>query len=455
MPTRRTFLTGTAALLTVPSVSFAGGANELRAAASRIQLAPEGYGRTDVWTYDGQVPGRVLRLRQGERLETTLVNDLPQPTTVHWHGIRLPNGMDGVPGMTQDAVAPGGRFDYAFSVPDAGTFWYHPHANSAEQIGRGLSGVLVVDEAEAPEVDRDEVIQLSDWRMTEDAQIDPSFGAMHDMSHAGRLGNWITVNGNGALSKPVRAGERLRLRLVNTATARVFALQLQGLEGWVMAVDGMPLDQPRTAGELLLGPAQRADLIVDVTAAPGEEAFLVSYERNGGYAVTAFPVSGEAAQGRRAAPKALPPNPVPEPVLGEGRTVAMPLEGGAMRGLQSASYEGRRLDWRALVQSGQFWAMGGVAGMPDAPLVEAARGETIRIPMENRTMFPHAMHLHGHHFREIGPDGQAGPLRDTTLIQPGETREIAFVADNPGDWMLHCHMLSHQMSGMGTWIRVA
>lgn len=125
-----------------------------------------------------------------------------------------------------------------------------------------------------------------------------------------------------------------------------------------------------------------------------------------------------------------------------------------MGGMREAMMSGRRMEMRDLAAAGKVWAFNGIAGMPDRPLLEASRGETVRLTMVNDTAWPHAMHLHGHHFRVLGPNGP-GPLRDTTLMERGETAEIAFVADNPGDWLLHCHMLEHSAGGMMTWLRVA
>ncbi len=144
-----------------------------------LQLAPANYPETQVWGYNGAVPGLTIRLPQGERMTRRFVNELPQPGTIHWHGIRIDNAMDGVPGLTQDVVQPGDSFLYDFVVPDAGTYWYHPHNRSYEQMARGLSGALIVEEAEGgPAVDNDEVILLDDWRLTEDAQIAGGFGCL-------------------------------------------------------------------------------------------------------------------------------------------------------------------------------------------------------------------------------------------------------------------------------------
>lgn len=457
-PTRRALLAGAVALPALGRAAWSAAETPpkvLRAAPAHAQIAPDGYARTDVWAYNGTVPGEMLHYLQGDTLSVRLENALEVDTTIHWHGLRLPNGMDGVPGITQPPVRPGETFDYAFPLPDAGTFWYHPHTSSAEQVSRGLAGVLVVDEPEPPEVDRDEVIVLDDWRMTPKAQIHDSFGSGHDRSHAGRIGNFVTANARGELSLEAQVGQRWRLRLVNTATARIFTLRFRGLKVWQAALDGMPLAAPEAVDQVVLGPAQRVDLIAHIAAGAGEEALIASVERQGSFALVSFAVSGPRSVARPS-PAALPPNPMPDLALAGARSAPLVMEGGAMRGLpEGASWRGSRMDMRALAQNGQFWAFNAVAGMSEAPFAEAARGETIRVPMANRTAFPHAMHLHGTHFREIAGDGSPGPWRDTLLLGPDETREIAFVAERAGDWMFHCHMLGHQVSGMMTWIRVS
>lgn len=427
----------------------------LRAAPARARLAPPEYPETPVWSYDGRVPGPVLRSAQGGRLARRFVNDLPQPSTVHWHGIRIVNSMDGVPGLTQAPVPAGGEFLYDFVTPDAGTYWYHAHHKAWEQMARGLYGALIVEESRPPRVDRDEVLLIDDWRLAEDARIHESFGSMRDWSHAGRIGNWTTVNGREEFRLPVRRRERLRLRLANAANARVFVLEARGMEGWTVALDGQPLDAPTPTGRVTLAPAQRADLVVDVTAASGTEAQLVSFERDHALVIAAFDVAGQAREARLPAPTALPANPVP-PLgdLGDARQAMLRMEGGAMGGMREALLDGRTLGIRELVQAGRAWAFNGLAGMPREPLFSAARGETVRVAMVNDTAWPHAMHLHGHHFRRLDAHGRPGPLRDTVLIDRHESAEIAFVADNPGDWLFHCHMLEHAVAGMCTWMRV-
>lgn len=439
-----------------PLRAVASDAPILHARPGSAALGPAGTAETAIWGYGGGTPGPVLRVRQGARVAQRLVNALPQSTTVHWHGIRIDNAMDGVPDLTQETVSPDGAFLYDFVAPDAGTYWYHPHDRTWEQMARGLYGALIVEEPAPPEVDRDEVLLIDDWRLTAEAGIDESFGAMMDWSHAGRFGNWVTVNGDGAFKTTVRRHERLRLRLVNTANARIFPLELPGFEGWIVALDGQPLAAPTPLGRLVLAPAQRADLIVDVTAPPDGEAFLAFHDRDARYELATFRVEAERRPERLPAPPALAPNPLPAPGdLGKAQRATLRMEGGAMGGLRGAMLAGRMTGIRDLVDAGKVWAFNGMAEMPEQPLVSASRGETVRITMINDTSWPHAMHLHGHHVRQVMDGERLGPLRDTLLVDRDETVEIVFVADNPGRWLLHCHMLEHAVAGMMTWLEVA
>ena len=460
---RRTFLQSglaVAALGGMPGKAGAAGAARqvMTAQKANVQLAPSGYPMTEIWGYDGKMPGSTIRVAQGSRVQRRLVNDLPQATSVHWHGMRIENAMDGVSGLTQEAVQTGGGFDYDFAAPDAGTYWFHAHNRSVEQVARGLYGALIVEERDAPDVDRDEVLLLDDWLLNPDtAQIDPEFAAMHDRSHAGRRGNFVATNGTFGFGLDVARGERLRLRLINAANARIFALGLSGLDGWIMAYDGMPLTVPQKIAEpILLGPGQRVDLFVDVTAEVGEKAHLVRIEDQNGYAQAEFRVTGVNTAEKRAIPAPLPPNPnMDVSGVAQAKRIKLNMEGGAMGNLRAAVLDGQRQSFRQLASANQFWAFNGTVGLTDTPLAQMSQGQTVRLEIYNDTSFPHAMHLHGMHFREVMAGDQLGPLRDTLLMFGGETREIAFVADNPGKWLFHCHMLSHAASGMMTWFEVA
>ncbi len=453
---RRQLLQSAAAFSLLPGFARAS-VPLLVAAETEQQIAPGDYGKTRVWSYGGGTPGPEIRVAQGARVQRRLINNLPQPTAVHWHGIRIENAMDGVPGFTQDAVPPNGSFDYDFVVPDAGAYWYHSHNRSMEQVARGLYGPLIVEESEAPDVDRDMVLMLDDWRIDpETVQITDDFDNGHDLSHAGRIGNLVTANGQFDPSFRVKQNERLRLRLINASNARIFNISLDGLSGWLVALDGMPLEQPVQFTEVLpLAPAQRMDLFLDVVANPGEVASLVSIERGAGFGLARFDVAEQAAKSGRKGVKPLPPNPLPEFSEGQDAPVhRMTMQGGAMRWLESAKIGEETLSGRELAQLGRFWALNGFAERPTEPFLDISKNSEHRIDFVNETAFPHAMHLHGHHFRLVSQDGTLGNWRDTVLVNPGETRQIALKADNPGDWLLHCHMLGHAASGMMSWFRV-
>lgn len=433
----------------------------LTAAPGQAPIAAPDNPSTDVWAYNGTVPGQVLRVKQGDELRVRFRNNLPQPSSVHWHGIRLPNAMDGVAGLTQDPVPPGGTFDYTFTVPDAGTFWYHPHHRTWEQMARGLYGALIVEERTPVPVDRDLVLVLDDWRLGKDGQIHTaSFGSMMDMSHAGRMGNWLNVNGRSRPRIAVTSGERLRLRLINAANSRIMGLRFDDHAPMVVALDGQPVPpRPVDGGLITLAPAQRMDVVVEMTGAPGSRAAMRLVSVNNPIPAAHF-VYGPGQKKREAAlpPVTLPDNPIPRRLdLNNAIRTNLVMEGGAMGRMGYATYQGRRQPLRELAGQGMIWAFNGVVGRTGTPLLEAKRGRTVVINMINDTSWPHAMHLHGFHFTEIERNGKpvsGAPWRDTVLTQRGERVSIAFVADNPGKWLLHCHMLEHQAAGMTTWVSV-
>ncbi|MDX1484958.1 MAG: multicopper oxidase family protein, partial [Alphaproteobacteria bacterium] len=403
-----------------------------------------------------------LRVKQGDALSVSLHNRLPQETSIHWHGIRLPNAMDGVSGLTQDPVGAGANFDYRFELPDAGTYCYHTHNRSWEQMARGLYGMLVVEEADPPQADRDLAFIVDDWRLDNRGQIDGrSFGAMPDWAHAGRLGNWVTVNGKPGPVLKVRAGERIRLRVLNAANARIFQLAFPGLRPWVMALDGQPIAPWRSdPGPLTLAPGQRVDLLIDMTGGPETASPVRALFPRQVVDIAKFAYGPEDPL-RRAGlgpPAPLAANPLPGPLSLKDAVVApLRMEGGAMGGMMGAMMGGRMHGMRSLMAEGKVWAFNGVAGLPDRPLVTVRRGQTVRIDMDNANRWPHAMHLHGQHFKVVHRNGTAvegSPWRDTELVQPGERVSIAFIAAAPGKWLLHCHMLEHQAGGMSTWIEV-
>jgi FtsP/CotA-like multicopper oxidase with cupredoxin domain len=452
----RTALAG-AALAGAPYRPALGAPRRLQAKAARAHLVGNPYPETEVWGYEGVVPGPELRFRQGERLSIEVENLLPQATTVHWHGVRLPNAMDGVPHLTQAPIkAQGGRFVYDFALPDAGTFWYHPHLGSPEQVGRGLYGALIVEEHEPPPVDRDLVWMLGDWRLDREARIVGNFGNFMDASHAGRIGNTVTVNGAMRESFEVFAGERLRLRLVNAANARVFALEFRGHQPLVVALDGHPVAPHRPDNDrLVLGPAMRADVLLDATGEPGSMHSVVDdfYARRP-YRLLDLRYAAKRAAGRAGAPlPRLVPNPVAEPALALAQRHVVRFEGGMMgRMPMRMMREGRGMAWtvngRAVTENQHH----------HEPILTLAHNRSYVLELVNDTSWHHPIHLHGHVFRVLSRNGRPSARRellDTVLLDPDSRAEIAFVADNPGDWMLHCHVLEHQAAGMMATVRVA
>jgi FtsP/CotA-like multicopper oxidase with cupredoxin domain len=382
--------------------------------------------------YDGNVPGPLLRTKQGEELRLRLFNELAEPTSLHWHGVRLPNAMDGVPDLTQPPLGPGASFDYRFRPPDAGTFWYHAH--SSEHADRGLHGALIVEEPEPVDVDRDVALVLG---MPEGAE-----------SHPREL---VLVNGSVRPDIPVRSGERLRLRLINATSARGLALKLEGQAPWVMAIDGQATE-PFLAreGRVGLAPGSRVDLFLDATASAGAGARLLSGLRDE-YPIArlVYQAGGRAPAKPRSQPPPLPSNPLPARIdlknaLRADMTVAGAKAGGAKAGgamaggtMAGAPPAGDVMSWSA------------------APIFTVTRGRPVSLALHNPIAHPHVVHLHGHHFRLLDRlDDGWKPNRLDTLVVGELVERIAFVADNPGKWLIECRMLDRTDGGTAAWFLV-
>ncbi|WP_323133131.1 multicopper oxidase family protein, partial [Aurantimonas coralicida] len=342
-------------------------------------------------------------MRAGERLAVDVENGLDQPTSVHWHGIRIDNAMDGVPGLTQAAIAPGEQFPYDFVAPDPGTYWYHSHNRSWEQNARGLHGALIVDEPEPWRgADRDLVLVLDDWRLAQDGSIADGFGQMMEWAHGGRIGNTPTVNGRLGSKIAVRPNERVRVRLINAANARIMEIAFADLPVHLLALDGMPTTIEALSGTIQLAPAQRADLLVDFAGADGDTIPLSLQTRDGPFEMATFALQGEPVRSRYADPVGLPlSGPAALPELPNAFRTELVMEGGAMGSMQGATHQGRWMDMRELVSKSRVWSFNGVAGDMDEPLATVARGRPIVFTLRNATRWPHAMHVHGHHFRVV------------------------------------------------------
>lgn len=408
---------------------------------------------TRLWGYSENE----LRLVQGQPVEIEFVNELSEPSSVHWHGLRIDNAMDGVTGLTQDPVQPGETFVYKFTPQDAGTFWAHTHHRTYEQLARGLYLPLIIEEPTTPNYDRELVMMFDDWRVKQDGQIDlDSFEDMHDWSHSGRLGNVLTVNKQLEPQLEALAGERVRLRLINAANARVMTIRVP-LPGWIVAKDGQPLtDVAPLTGSLRIAPAERYDLLVDI---PNEAGAILpfGFEYQGQfYEIAQIQVAESASESTaRDEPTPLPANPIYMPSKEPELQLKLEMQGGAMRWLSEATYKGERLSGRELMQRQQAWALNGIANMADEPMFDVASGTLVEIELINSTAWEHAMHFHGHHFQSDSANYPASTWHDTLLMAPQERVSIRMPADNLGKWLIHCHMIEHQMAGMKTWFTVS
>ena len=411
---------------------------DLRAAPTSIPMLD---GRAlDVWAYNGTVPGPVLRVRLGEEVVVDLDNGLPQPTTIHWHGVRVPNAMDGVPGVTQDPIPPGGTFTYRFVPKDAGTFWFHPHVRGSEQIERGLYGVLVVDDAEPEPYSRDEVWVLDDWRLGQDGQIDPNFVTRHDLAHDGRWGRMVTVNGDAGQQMEVAPGERVRLRLVNSSNGRVYRPDFGTLAPKVIAVDGMYTRQPLAMDEFVIAPGNRLDLdlTIPVDAAAGAIYPVVDRFTRNAYTLATLVVKGDPV----ATPTFEPPSNPNVPTWDEAAardvdvTFVLSAQQGGEHGIQ--------------------WTINGEPWGEHTP-TQIKEGRWVRVRFRNDSFRLHPMHIHGQFFKVIAVDGQPVDtpyFRDTVLLRRKQTIDVGMVPIDWGKWMMHCHILEHAESGMMTEVHV-
>ena len=433
---------------------------QIKATAGETNIVGPDFPATPIWGFDGKVPGSPIRVVRGESLDVTIANSLQVPTSVHWHGIRLPNNMDGVAGLTQKPIKPGESFRYHFMPPDSGSYWYHSHVNAHEQIGRGLYGPLIVEEPEPPVVDRDLIWMIDDWRLSDDASIVEDFESGHDRSHAGRTGNVPTVNGRFRDVVKVRTGERIRLRLINASNARNFALSFGELKPSVIAVDGQAVKPYTVEESVVIGASGRVDLMLDLTGDPGSVTPVVDNFYRQSYELTKFIFEDKPLRASTLTSSIdLQAPEIPEPDLANAITHNITVAGGAMGGLARAKLNGEWMDLRDIARQGYVWAMNDTVGnRVDMPaIIEAQHGTTIRLNLHNNTSFPHPMHLHGYHMKLLSIDGEqiAEPYWvDSPLLMPRQKMELAFVADNPGKWLFHCHVLEHHAAGLGALVHV-
>ena len=468
------------------SRAAAAGLREIRLEARKLtwDLAP---GKTvRGMAYNGQIPGPEIRVKEGERVRVVLVNALSEPTTIHWHGVDVPNAMDGVPGITQKPVPPGATFVYEFEARPAGTRWYHTHFEEHRQMDLGLVAPLIIEPA-SPEpfpFDREHTLVLDDWETGTGPALSPTregiggvgggmggmmrgmgrgmMGGMGGMMGRGGMGGMVdgqapaydtlTINGKAYPATPplrVRKGERVRLRLINASADHTHVIRLDGHRLRVTHTDGNALMQPAEVDAVPLAPSERYDVLVTADrpgawllycAEPGHagagEQIRVVYEGHETDTPTA-PPAGVAKLRLWRYGLGLGRNVLPEP-LGREQTFELVLSGGMM--------------------GGDEWTINGKRYPKTDPL-RLRKGDRVRVRFENNSMEAHPMHLHGQSFRVLAANGRrfAAPIvKDSVDVEAHMgSVEIEFTAHNPGEWFLHCHKPMHMEGGMITLASIA
>jgi len=405
----------------------------------------------DIMTWgDGGMPP-VLRMTKGKPYTARLTNALDEPTTIHWHGLRIANKMDGVPFITQPYVYTDDSFDYAFTPPDAGTFWYRPHCNTLTQMGHGMTGVLVVEDPADPTFDAEVVLNLRDWRLGGDGQFIAAFRP-RDAAKTGTYGTVRTANWHQEPQYDGPAGGLIRLRIAVTDVTRIFSLKMEGAEATVIAIDGNPVPKRFPLDLLLIGPGQRLDLAVRMPDSEGAIATLDDIRGTTPKTIAKLRAVGTSLKRHVGDLVSLGENPVAKPDLSSAQKIPLIL---------SATAESAPADSICGTLGYSFWAINkvpwpGDTADPTAPLAELKLGKSYILQLENVTPHAHPIHLHGMSFTVLSSSTrEVMPLvSDTYLVQPDEKVQLAFVADNPGDWVLHCHIIEHQKTGMTSYVRV-
>ncbi len=401
----------------------------------------DGY-KTKVWAYNGTVPGPEIRIKLGDTVRINFKNNLPQSTTIHFHGVRVPNAMDGVPGVTQPPIKPGESFVYEFTPKDPGTFWFHPHVRSSEQIERGLYGILIVEDKK-DNFDFDKVLVLDDWKLDRKKQIYPYFDTPMDIMHNGRWGNVITVNGKIENFMTVTPGSTIRLRFINSSNARIYKPQIGELSGYVIAVDGMNVKKEFLMGDLDIAPGNRMDIVLKIPESfLGKDILIYDNFTSSKIPLFTLKVRGDKKSDSKNIKFALNKN--------------IPDWSEAYKIQPDIRYV---LDIRRKPGGGMMeleWTINGKAYPEYTPFIFKYNKFNV-FEFRNDSNNFHPMHLHGQFFKVIARNGKpvSEPFfRDTVLVRPNETVLLATVPLDKGKWVNHCHILEHAEAGMLTVVEV-
>ena len=402
-------------------------------------------------------PPPVIKLRQNEPAVIDVTNGLEDFTTMHWHGIRLPNAMDGVPYLTQFPIAQHETFRYAFTPPDAGTYWYHPHCRTMNQMALGLTGMLIVEEPDEIGFDQDLPLNLKDFRLDEERQLMPYFTA-RGAARGGTLGNTMTSNWQISPRYDVPAGGLVRVRLAVTDTTRVHRLVFPNVEGKIIAWDGHPVNEdiawPTEQAPLWLGPGQRADVALRVPDSEGTELDFTSLIGSRQHSVASIRSVGKSKGRDLAELRSLPKNPVAIPDLDNAKTQELvfgwtPDGNGQNNGLCGSS------DYTFWSIDRKPWPGDAVSGI--GPVANLDYGKSYILRLRNESPNLHPIHLHGLAFVPLRSNLRtlARNWTDTILLLKNEVVDIALKADNSGDWAFHCHVIEHQKTGLAGYVRVS
>lgn len=432
------------------------GVRILEAREEKLQLLPIPALQSAIWGFDGRVPGPLLRFKKGEEVKIQLVNKLPQPMSLNWHGVRIANPMDGVAGLTQEPVPPDGSFDYRFTLPDSGLFWYRSHALPflGGQLARGLYGAMIVDEAESPFADCDIVALIGEWPPGATDQRG-RFVSSCTLARAEAPCPVATAGGSsGTPSMVLPPSSRLRLRIIYAVNAPSAAAVFSGVTPLVLAIDSQPCEAFEPAkNQLPLAPGARFDLMLDLPAAPDADASLRLVGGGGeDQVLLALKTAGEK---RAPLPPiaSLPQNSLlpAEIRLESARRFNISINASASApGTENpAAGQERPLSFKL---NGKFFE-----GFAPPPLFSVKRGTPVALGLSNGTDMVQALHVHGHAMRLLHDldDGWEPYWRDTVLIAPGKTKHVAFIADNPGKWAVDGFAAAPRAAGTASWFEVS
>ncbi|WP_254694134.1 multicopper oxidase family protein [Sulfitobacter sp. SK012] len=402
---------------------------------------------------DNALP-RVLRLRQGKPAIIDYTNGLEDYSTMHWHGIRLPNAMDGFPYLTQFPIGQNETFRYEFTPPDAGTYWYHPHCMTMSQMALGLTGILIVEEADDLSFDADIPLNLKDFRLTEDRSVLPYFTARGAWRYLRQC-----TNSKLATVACLRCA-RWRtdpIALRGTDTTRVHKLVFPDVPGQIIAWDGHPIEEailwPTIEAPLLLGPGQRVDVAFVAPAREGQEVVFTGLLGRTPFVVAKMRAIGQDLQRAKDDLQPLPRNSFEKPDI-EAAIIQEIVVGRTPKGDGTNNGLCGTFDYIFWSINRNPWPGDAVEGT--GPVLTMHQGQSYILRMRNESPNLHPIHLHGLVFKPIRSNLRHIPayFTDTLLLLKDEIVDIAVLADNPGDWAFHCHVIEHQKTGLSGYIRV-